>query len=76
MMLVPMADCLNHCNDTYISADLVAPELHKSMENVYLYKHNYDKGVKKHYTEDDLFDKTDSRLSINCARIFSEEELC
>lgn len=75
MMLVPMADCLNHCNDTYISADLVAPDLHKAMNQTYLYKHNFDKAVRKQYTEDDIYDKSSSRLQINCAKLFSEDEI-
>jgi len=45
------------------------------MNKDYLYKHNFDKAVKKHYSEDDLYDKTHSRLNINCAKLFSEDEI-
>ena len=74
-MLVPLADCLNHNNDTYIAPDLLEPALHKSMKKGYLFKHNFDKAVKKHYKEDDLYDKTYSRLRINCSKMFSEDEI-
>ena len=61
-MLVPLADCLNHNNDTFISPDLLEPNLHKSMSKGYLHKHNFDKVAKKHFKEDDLYDKSFSRL--------------
>ena len=61
-MLVPLADCLNHNNDTFISPDLLEPNLHKLMSKGYLHKHNFDKVVKKHFKEDDLYDKSFSRL--------------
>lgn len=74
-MLVPLADCLNHNNDTYIGPDLLDKNLHKTMQKSYLYRHNFDKTVKKHYTEDDYFDKSYSRININCAKLFSEDEI-
>jgi len=73
-MLVPLADCLNHNNATYINPDLLEPNLHKARSKNYLYKHNFDKEVKKHYSEDDLYDKSNSRLRINCSKLFSEDE--
>mmetsp|Transcript_1815 Transcript_1815/g.2607 ORF Transcript_1815/g.2607 Transcript_1815/m.2607 type:complete len:105 (-) Transcript_1815:1271-1585(-) len=72
-MLVPFADCLNHSNGSFIGPELVEPNLHKSLNKVYLYKHNFDKAHKKHYSEDDLFDKTSSRMKINCRRLFKED---
>ena len=72
-MLVPFGDCLNHSNDTFIGPDLVEPNLHRAMDKVYLYKHNFDKANKKHYSEDDLFDKSGSRKQINCAKLFAED---
>lgn len=72
-MLVPFGDCLNHSNDTFIGPELVEPNLHRAMDKVYLYKHNFDKANKKHYSEDDLFDKSGSRKQINCAKLFAED---
>ena len=74
-MLVPLADCLNHNNDTYINPDIVEPNLHKAMDKNYLYKHNFDKEVKKNYSEDDLYDKSYSRLRINCSKMYTEDEI-
>ena len=74
-MLVPLADCLNHNNDTYISPDLFEKNLHSSMSKGYLYKHNFDKAVKKHYKEEDLYDMTHSRLRINCSKLWREDEI-
>ena len=71
LMVVPLADCLNHSNETYIGPDIVDPDLHKSMDKTYLYRHNFDKTVKTKYNEDDLYDKSASRLRINCATLFS-----
>ena len=73
-MLVPLADCLNHKNDTFISPDLLEPNLHKAMDKGYLYKHNFDKAVKKHYKEDDLYDESTSRMRFNCQKLWKEDE--
>lgn len=42
-MLVPLADCLNHSNASYVGPDLLEPNLHKAMDKTYLYRHNFDK---------------------------------
>ena len=73
-MLAPMADCLNHNNATYINPDLLEPNLHKAGTKSYLYKHNFDKEMKKHYSEDDLYDKSTSRLRYNCKKLFAEDD--
>ena len=72
-MLVPLADCLNHSNSTYIGPDLLEPNLHKAMDKSYLYRHNFDKANKSHYSEDDLYDQSTSRLNINCSKMFKED---
>ena len=72
-MLAPLADCLNHNNASFINPDLLEPNLHKSLDKVYLYKHNFDKTSKKHFAEDDLYDKSNSRLRIHCRKLFAED---
>ena len=41
-MLVPLADCLNHNCTSPVSPDILEKNLHKSMNKIYLYKHNFE----------------------------------
>ena len=73
-MLVPLADCLNHDFKSKMSLSLLEKTLHKSMNKIYLYKHNFDKKPGD-TDEDSVYIKTSSKIRINCAKLFREDEI-
>lgn len=50
-------------------------EYHLKNKKMYLYNYNFDKTVKKDFTEDDLYDKTDSAHRLDVNALFREDEL-
>lgn len=42
-MLVPLADCLNHAQRSPMGINLIEKNLHKSMNKIYMYKHQFEK---------------------------------
>ena len=72
-MLVPLADCLNHDFSANMTLSLLEKTLHKSMNKIYLYKHNFEK-KEGDTDEDSVYDKKNSKIKINCAKLFREDE--
>ena len=73
-MLVPLADCLNHDFSANMTLSLLEKTLHKSMNKIYLYKHNFEK-KEGDTDEDSVYDKKNSKIKINCAKLFREDEI-
>jgi len=40
-MLVPLADCLNHSYESTVTCEMLEHNLHKQLNKIYLYKHNW-----------------------------------
>ena len=74
-MLVPLADCLNHANRAPLSINLLEKNLHKSMNKIYLYKHNFEEVDQEDDNVDKVYDKTNSKIQIMCQKLFAEDEL-
>ena len=74
-MMVPLADCVNHSNDAPISFNLLEKNLHKSMNKIYMYKHNFDKIDEENNDEDKIYDKSNPKIKIACNKLFAEDEL-
>ena len=73
-MLVPLADCLNHAPRSGMDINLIEKNLHKSMNKIYLYKHQFEEVDEDDDNVDKIYDKTSSRLPIKCTKLFSEDE--
>ena len=84
-MLVPLADCLNHNPQSSVSIELVEKNLHRQMNKIYLYKHNFEgEGVGAESTaiadtlageDDSIYDKSGHKLKIQCSKLFKEDEM-
>lgn len=56
--------------------DALEKNLHKSMNKIYLYKHNFEEEVQEGSTEEDsVYDKTNSKIKIKCNKLFAEDEI-
>jgi len=73
-MILPVADCLNHKYKTEFSSNLLEKNLHKSMNKIYMYRHNFDKKGDQE-DDDSMYDKTSSKLRVACKKLFSEDEI-
>lgn len=74
-MLVPLADCLNHNCTSPVSPDILEKNLHKSMNKIYLYKHNFEEVQTENEDTDKVYDKSSSKMKIICPKLFKEDEL-
>lgn len=75
-MLVPLADCLNHSPaNASITIDILEKNLHKSMNKIYLYKHQFNEVSETDEDVDKIYDKSNSKLKIKCQKLFSEDEI-
>ena len=74
-MLVPLADCLNHYNGAPLSINFLEKNLHKSMNKIYLYKHQFEEVSEEDDNVDKVYDKTNNKLSIVCTKLFAEDEI-
>lgn len=89
-MLVPMADCLNHSPSASFNCEFLEKNLHRQMNKIYLYKHNWkdstadDEDEETQSTtaasaqendEDKVYDKTKSKIRIVCPKLFEEDEI-
>ncbi len=54
--------------------DIVEKNLHKSMNKIYLYKHNFNEDGNQD-DEDSIYDKSNSKVNIVCPKLFQEDEL-
>ena len=57
-----------------MSIDIVEKYLHKSMNKIYLYKHNFNEDENQD-DEDSMYDKSGSKVKIVCPKLFQEDEL-
>ena len=73
-MAVPLADCLNHSPQSMVSLDIFEKNLHASMNKIYLYQHNFEEDVGND-DPDKVYVKTESKLKVNCSKLFSEDEI-
>ena len=75
VMLIPMADCVNHTNKGFLGIEILEKNLHKSMNKIYLYKHNFEEIKEDDDNVDKIYDKSSSKLSIACQKLFAEDEI-
>ena len=87
-MLVPFADNLNHKSGASLSHDIFEKNLHKSMNKIYLYKHNFDNEKADDANDeeasatdgvandtDKAYVKKKSKLKVICQKLFTEDEM-
>ena len=74
-MMVPLADCLNHVRASPMGINLVEKNLHKSMNKIYMYNHQFEEIKEQDDDVDKIYDKSQSKLSIKCTKLFTEDEL-
>lgn len=73
-ILVPLADFLNHSTTNSVQINTLEKNLHKEQNKIYLYNHNFDKTAKSTFKDEDIYLLETSKLKVNCARLFKEDE--
>ena len=72
-MMLPLADCSNHSSTVNITHNLLEKNLHKSMNKIYMYKHNFEEDGDED-DEDRMYDKSNCKIKIRCQKLFTEDE--
>jgi len=72
-IMVPLADFLNHSNYNSVQLNTLDKDLHKAMNKIYLYNHNFDKTVQTKYSDAEIYELDTSKLKLNCSRLFKED---